>query len=51
MMNNENIRRTFFVFVLVAVTIAFFWLIRGFLQPIFWAVALAIVFSFQKGRR
>ncbi|MCP5347173.1 MAG: AI-2E family transporter [Gammaproteobacteria bacterium] len=43
-MNNENIRRTFFVFVLVAVTIAFFWLIRGFLQPIFWAVALAIVF-------
>ena len=25
------------------VTLAFFWLIRGFMQPIFWAVALGIV--------
>ena len=44
MISNENIQRTFFVFVLLFVTIAFFWLIRGFMQPIFWAVALAIVF-------
>ena len=44
MVNNENIQRTFFVVLLVFVTIAFFWLIRGFMQPIFWAVALAIVF-------
>lgn len=44
MVNNENIQRTFFVVLLVFVTIAFVWLIRGFMQPIFWAVALAIVF-------
>lgn len=44
MVNNENIQRTFFVALLVFVTIAFVWLIRGFMQPIFWAVALAIVF-------
>lgn len=44
MVNNENIQRTFFVVLLLFVTIAFVWLIRGFMQPIFWAVALAIVF-------
>jgi predicted PurR-regulated permease PerM len=44
MVNNKNIQRTFFVVLLVFVTIAFVWLIRGFMQPIFWAVALAIVF-------
>jgi predicted PurR-regulated permease PerM len=43
-MNDETLQRTFFLILLVAVTAAFFWLIRGFLQPIFWAVALAIVF-------
>jgi predicted PurR-regulated permease PerM len=40
---NAYIERAFFVALLVAVTIAFLWLIRSFLQPIFWAVALAIV--------
>jgi len=44
MVNNENIQRTFFLAILVLVTIAFLWLIRGFMQPIFWAVALGIVF-------
>jgi predicted PurR-regulated permease PerM len=29
---------------LIAVTAAFIWLVRGFVQPIFWAVALGIVF-------
>ncbi len=43
-MNDENLQRAFFLVLLVTVTAAFFWLIRGFLQPIFWAVALAIVF-------
>lgn len=43
-MNDENLERTFFLVLLVAVTAAFIWLIRGFLQPIFWAIALAIVF-------
>lgn len=43
-MNDENLQRAFFLVLLVTVTAAFFWLIRGFMQPIFWAVALAIVF-------
>lgn len=43
-MNDENLQRAFFLLLLIAVTGAFFWLIRGFLQPIFWAIALAIVF-------
>jgi predicted PurR-regulated permease PerM len=43
-MINENVQRTFFVGLLFVVTAAFLWLIRGFLQPIFWAVALGIVF-------
>lgn len=44
MISNENIQRTLFLVILVIVTIAFLWLIRGFMQPIFWAVALGIVF-------
>lgn len=44
MVSNENVQRTLFVVLLVFVTIAFLWLIRDFVQPIFWAVALAIVF-------
>ena len=43
-MNNDNLQRAFFVALLIAVTIAFVWLIRGFIQPIFWAIALGIVF-------
>jgi predicted PurR-regulated permease PerM len=43
-MNDNVAQRIFFGILLVAVTIAFVWLIRHFLQPIFWAVALAIVF-------
>lgn len=38
-----SVQKAFFAALLVAVTIAFVWLIRGFLQPIFWAVALGIV--------
>ena len=44
MVKNENIQRSFFMVILVLVTIAFLWLIRGFMQPIFWAIALGIVF-------
>jgi predicted PurR-regulated permease PerM len=39
----NNVQRTFLFVLLLAVTAAFLWLIRGFLQPIFWAVALGIV--------
>lgn len=42
-MNDFNVERTFFVALLLAVTIAFFWLIGSFIQPIFWAIALGIV--------
>ena len=42
-MNQSNVERTFFVALLLVVTLAFFWLIRGFMQPIFWAIALGIV--------
>ena len=42
-MTENNIERAFFVTLVLAVTLAFFWLIRGFMQPIFWAVALGIV--------
>jgi predicted PurR-regulated permease PerM len=42
-MTDSNIERAFFVTLVLAVTLAFFWLIRGFMQPIFWAVALGIV--------
>jgi len=39
-MNDSVAHRIFFGVLLVAVTAAFIWLIRGFVQPIFWAVAL-----------
>lgn len=42
-MADHSVQRGFFFALLFAVTLAFIWLIRGFLQPIFWAVALGIV--------
>jgi predicted PurR-regulated permease PerM len=41
--NNTNAQRAFFFVLLFAVTLAFMWLIRGFLQPIFWAIAFGII--------
>jgi predicted PurR-regulated permease PerM len=43
-MNDTLAQRIFFAILLAAVTGAFIWLIRGFVQPVFWAVALGIVF-------
>jgi len=43
-MNDNMAQRIFFAALLVAVSAAFVWLIHGFLQPIFWAAALCIVF-------
>lgn len=40
---HSTVRRIFLTGLLVIVTAAFIWLIRGFMQPIFWAIALAIV--------
>jgi predicted PurR-regulated permease PerM len=42
-MTENNISRAFFVALLLVVTLAFFGLIRGFMQPIFWAIAFGIV--------
>lgn len=42
-MIEQSTERIFFVALVCAVTIAFFWLIHDFLQPIFWAIALGIV--------
>jgi len=39
----NNVERTFLFVLLLVVTVAFLWLIRGFLQPIFWAVAISVV--------
>src|SRR6185295_4991304 len=42
-MIDHNAERLFFLALVCAITIAFFWLIHDFLQPIFWAIALGIV--------
>lgn len=42
-MNDQDVQRIFFGVLLLGVTAAFLWLIQGFLQPIFWAVALGIL--------
>ena len=42
-MTENTVQRAFFFALLFAVTLAFLWLIRGFLQPIFWAIALGII--------
>lgn len=42
-MTENNVQRAFFVALLLMITLAFLWLIRGLLQPIFWAIALGIV--------
>jgi predicted PurR-regulated permease PerM len=41
--NETSVQRGFFFALLFVVTLAFLWLIRGFLQPIFWAIALGII--------
>jgi len=42
-MTTTTVQRAFFAALLILVTVAFLWLIRGFLQPVFWAVALGII--------
>jgi predicted PurR-regulated permease PerM len=49
-MNDWSMQKSMFVLLLAAGTIAFLWLIRGFMQPIFWAAALAILFYPMYGR-
>jgi len=42
-MTRTAVQRAFFAALVILVTVAFLWLIRGFLQPVFWAVALGII--------
>lgn len=41
----RSIRSGAFILLVVITTLAFFWLIRAFLLPLFWAVVLAILFQ------
>jgi predicted PurR-regulated permease PerM len=41
----RSIRSGAFILLVVLTTLAFFWLIRAFLLPLFWAVVLAILFQ------
>ncbi|MCI0533512.1 AI-2E family transporter [bacterium] len=43
-MKFSSIQSTVFFGLLVAITVVFFWLIRDFLLPVFWAVVFAIIF-------
>jgi len=43
-MNEGTAQRVFFAVLLLGVSVAFIWLVQSFVQPIFWAVALGIVF-------
>ena len=40
----SSVERTFFSILLLTITLSFLWLIGGFLQPIFWATVLGLVF-------
>jgi len=39
-----SLQQSFFISTLLVVTLAFLWLISGFMMPIFWAATLAIIF-------
>jgi predicted PurR-regulated permease PerM len=47
-MRNENVQHGFFFLILLLVTLAFLGLIWGFLEPIFWAAVLAVLFHGQQ---
>ena len=39
-----QVQRRAFVALVILVTLAFLWVVRGFLQPVFWAAVLALLF-------
>lgn len=43
-MQEKKLQNVFFIGLLIAVSIAFFWLLSGFFQPIFWAAIIGIIF-------
>ena len=44
-MEQRRIERAWFFIFLAAVTIAFLWLTLDFIEPVFWAAVLAIIFN------
>ena len=44
-MNSPDLQRTVFLFLLAAVTAAFFWILMPFFGAVLWAIALAILFT------
>lgn len=44
MLHGRPFENVFFVAMLVLVTVAFFWVLGGYLTPMFWAVVLAVLF-------
>lgn len=44
-MQPERIKSAFFFGLLALTTLAFIWLIRSYLEPLFWAVVFAIIFN------
>ncbi len=44
-MHLKNIENIFFIILIGGVSITFVWLVRDFLQPIFWAMLLALLFQ------
>lgn len=43
-MQGKKLQNAFFIGLLMLVSVGFFWLLRGFFQPIFWAATIGIMF-------
>jgi predicted PurR-regulated permease PerM len=44
-MEQQAIQRAWFLIVLAVVTVAFLWLTLDFIEPVFWAAVLAVIFN------
>jgi predicted PurR-regulated permease PerM len=45
MLTFRTLQRRLFLLLLIIITVVFFWMIRSYLLPVFWAVVLAILFA------
>lgn len=43
-MSTKNLERRAFLTLVVLTTAVFFWMVRGYLMPVFWAIVLAVLF-------
>ena len=44
MLHGRSFENIFFLIMLAIVTVAFFWVLSGYLTPMFWAIVLAVLF-------